>query len=179
MTILGIDPGLARVGLGVIVHDGQSQKVVFADVVTTPTTWPLARRLKKIHDAIREVARQFRPNAAAIETLYFAANVKTAMQVAQARGVAILATADEEIELFEYTPLQIKQAVAGYGRAGKDQMLRMVQLLLNLKKPLRSDHTADALAAAICHAQHQRISRLVALASRPARPKPGGFPPQR
>ena len=166
LTILGIDPGLARVGLGVVLYDGQSHKAAYADMISTPATWDLARRLKRIHETIREVARQFKPNAAAIETLYFAANVKTAMQVAQARGVAILATADEGIELFEYTPLQIKQAVAGYGRAGKDQILRMVQMLLGLKEPPRSDHTADALAAALCHAQHQRLAKLIALASK-------------
>jgi len=169
LTILGIDPGLAHCGLGVIVHEGSSAKVLLAQTITTPKTWPLARRLKRIHEMIRDAARQFHPTAAAIETLYFAANVKTAVQVAQARGVAILATADEGIELFEYTPLQIKQAVAGYGRAGKDQVLRMVQLLLNLKDPPRSDHAADALAAAVCHAQHQRINRLVALASKAQR----------
>jgi crossover junction endodeoxyribonuclease RuvC len=165
LIILGIDPGLARVGLGVVLHDGQSNKALFADVVSTPASWDLASRLKRIHETIREVARQFKPKAAAIETLYFAANVKTAMQVAQARGVAILATADEGIELFEYTPLQIKQAVAGFGRAKKEQILRMVQILLGLKEPPRSDHMADALAAALCHAQHQRLSRLIALAS--------------
>jgi len=166
LTVLGIDPGLARVGLGVIVHEGHSDRLAFADVISTPATWNLARRLKRIHDAIRDVAEQFKPNAAAMETLYFAANVKTAMQVAQARGVAILATVNEGIELFEYTPLQIKQAVAGYGRANKGQMLGMVQLLLGMKNPPSSDHTADALAAALCHTQHQRISRLIALASK-------------
>jgi crossover junction endodeoxyribonuclease RuvC len=166
LIVLGIDPGLARAGLGVVRFDGQSHKAIYADVISTPTTWDLARRLKHIHETIRDAARQFKPTAAAIETLYFAANVKTAMQVAQARGVAILATADEGIELFEYTPLQIKQAVAGYGRADKDQMRKMVQMLLGLKEPPRSDHAADALAAAICHAQHQRISRLIALASK-------------
>ena len=165
LTILGIDPGLARVGLAVIVHDGQSGNVALADQITTPKSWDLARRLKRIHEAIRDAAHRFQPDAAAIETLYFAANVKTAIQVAQARGVAILATADEGIELFEYTPLQIKQAVAGYGRARKDQMIHMVQLLLAMKDPPRSDHTADALAVAICHAHHYRLNRLVAQAS--------------
>ena len=172
LTILGIDPGLARTGLAVIVHDGHSGKAALAEDVRTHKSWDLARRLKVIHEAIRKAAQHFRPDAAAIETLYFAANVKTAVQVAQARGVAILATADEEIELFEYTPLQIKQAVAGYGRARKDQMLGMVQLLLAMKDPPASDHTADALAVAICHAHHYRLNRLVARASGEHRPQP-------
>ncbi len=172
LIILGIDPGLAKAGLGVIACDGQTQKALLAEAVSTPTGWPLARRLKKIHDAICEVAGHFRPDAAAIETLYFAANVRTAMQVAQARGAAILATADAGVELFEYTPLQIKQAVAGYGRAGKDQIIKMVQVLLHLKERPRSDHAADALAAALCHAQHQRMNRLIAGAERAERRTP-------
>ncbi|MBM3334221.1 crossover junction endodeoxyribonuclease RuvC [Candidatus Sumerlaeota bacterium] len=166
MTIMGIDPGLARAGLGVIVNEGYSSKVLLAQPISTPTTWDLARRLKRLYEVIRDAARQLRPTAAAIETLYFAANVKTAIQVAQARGVAILATADEGIELFEYTPLQIKQAVAGYGRASKEQMLKMVQVLLAMKEPPRSDHVADALAAAVCHAHHYRKNRLLAMADK-------------
>ena len=169
LTILGIDPGLARVGLGVIVQDGHTMRVALAEQVSTPKTWNLARRLQHIHDAVREATQRFRPDAAAIETLYFAANVRTAVQVAQARGVAILALAGEGVEMFEYTPLQIKQAVAGYGRASKEQMQRMVRVLLSLDTPPRSDHTADALAAAICHAQHNRMNRLIALASRTGR----------
>jgi len=165
VTILGIDPGLASVGVAVIVHNGRSGRVAFADEIKTKKSWALARRLKHIHDGIRDVAKRFKPDAAAVETLYFAANVKTAVQVAQGRGVAILATAGEGIELFEYTPLQIKQAVAGYGRASKHQMQQMVKTLLNMKEPPRSDHVADALAAAICHAHHIRLTHLVERAS--------------
>lgn len=161
LAILGIDPGLASVGVGVIEHVGRATRVAHEGDIRTPTQWDLARRLKYIHDAIREVAKSFKPDAAAIEKIYFAKNVKTAVDVAQGRGVAILATADEGIELFEYTPLQIKQAVAGYGRAGKEQIQKMVGVLLGMKTPPKSDHTADALAAAICHTHHIRMKRLV------------------
>ena len=165
LTIMGIDPGLARVGLGIIVHEGRQTHVPFMSDIQTSQIWDLARRLKHIHDEIRRVAEAFRPDAAAIESLYFAKNARTAVQVAQARGVAILATADAGLELFEYTPLQIKQAVAGYGRAGKEQMLRMVQVLLGLETPVASDHTGDALAAAICHSHHLRMNRIIAAAA--------------
>jgi crossover junction endodeoxyribonuclease RuvC len=175
LTILGIDPGLAHVGVGVIVHEGHDTRVALAQDIKTERDWELARRLKYVHDAIRAVAQEHRPDAAAIESLYFAKNVRTAVAVAQARGVCILATADAGIELFEYTPLQIKQAVAGYGRAGKDQMVRMVQLLLGLEKPLPSDHTADALAAAICHSHYLRLHRIYALAEKAER-SPGARP---
>ena len=162
LTILGIDPGLASVGIGVIRHDGNTNELVHMGDVKTTRAWDLARRLKHIHDSIRDIAREFRPDCAAIEKIYFAKNVKTAVDVAQGRGVAILATADEGIELFEYTPLQIKQAVAGYGRAGKEQMLRMVRVLLNMDAPPKSDHVADALAAAICHTHHLHLNRMLA-----------------
>lgn len=171
LVILGIDPGLAAVGIGVIEHSGRSTRLVMAELIRTGKGWDLARRLKRIYDGIRDVVHRFRPDAAAIETLYFAANVKTAVQVAQARGVAILATADEGVRLYEYTPLQIKQAVAGHGRASKQQIQRMVQRLLAMDKPPPSDHTADALAAAICHAHHFRMNQLVRQASRRQREK--------
>ena len=151
MIILGIDPGLAKTGCGIIKSRGGKVTCLTHGVITTRAKSPLSQRLKTIYDGIRELCREYRPEVAAVESIFFAANVKTAVAVAQARGVAILATEESGLALEEYSPLQIKQAVVGYGKATKKQVQEMVRLLLSLDKIPRPDHAADALAVAICH----------------------------
>lgn len=152
IIILGIDPGLAKTGCGVIEKKGNIVQPVGYGAITTRTNQSLPDRLKTIYDEIGELCKEYRPDYAAIEKIFFAANVKTAVSVAQARGVAILATAECGLSIAEYTPLEIKQAVAGYGKAGKRQVQEMVRVLLKLDEIPRPDHAADALAAALCHA---------------------------
>jgi len=152
MIILGIDPGLAKTGCGVIRTTGKGEIILTYGVITTKPGQSLATRLKMIYEGIRELCREYRPDVAAIESIFFAANVKTAVAVAQARGVAILATEECGLQLAEYSPLQIKQSVVGYGRATKKQVQEMVRILLKLEEPPKPDHAADALAVALTHA---------------------------
>ena len=152
LRILGIDPGLANTGWGVVDMRGYDLYGAGSGSIRTPSSASLAVRLKTIHDTLIEIVREYRPQVVSIEKLFFAQNVKTAMVVAQARGVAILATTQNGAQLAEYTPLQIKQAVAGKGRATKTQVQKMVRVLVRLDEAPTTDHAADALAAAICHA---------------------------
>lgn len=151
MRILGVDPGLATLGWGVIDTRPDGGMLAISGSLSTSPRTPLAERLKTIHDTIRAVVVEHQPEAAAIEEIFFAANVKTAVAMAHARGAAILALAQNDVELFEYSPLQIKQSVVGYGRASKEQVQMMVMRLLGLKEAPGSEHAADALAAALCH----------------------------
>ncbi len=154
MIILGIDPGYAIVGFGVIGYDDRSMKLTPIEygAVTTPAHVKTELRLNEIYDGICELCERFHPDAISIEELFFNSNAKTAVNVCQARGVILLAATKANIPIFEYTPLQIKQSVTGYGRAEKHQVISMVTTLLELKAPPKPDDTADALAAAICHA---------------------------
>ena len=152
MRIMGIDPGLATVGFGVVDYHSNNFKPVEYGAVLTPAGTKTELRLVEIYDNICELIETFRPQAVSIEKLYYNTNEKTAVNVCQARGVILLACTKIGIPLYEYTPLQIKQAVTGYGRADKKQIMYMVTKLLNLKKEPHPDDTADALAAAICHA---------------------------
>ncbi len=152
MRILGIDPGFAIVGFGVIDYDGNKSKLVQNGVITTPAHKDNPIRLKIIYDETKKIIQQYKPDALAIEELFFNTNVKTAIMVGQARGVLILSAQNHQIPTFEYTPLQVKQAVVGYGRAEKKQVQEMVKLLLNLPCIPKPDDAADALAVAICHA---------------------------
>ena len=154
MTILGIDPGLATVGFGVISSDGRSLRPVEYGVITTPAGTTLPRRLSMIYHDVQEVIAAFRPDAIALEELFFYHNVTTAIDVAQARGVALIAAANAvtDSQLFEYTPMQVKLAVCGYGHADKLQVQQMVKTLLHLDDIIRPDDAADACAIAICHA---------------------------
>jgi crossover junction endodeoxyribonuclease RuvC len=164
MRILGIDPGLASVGWGLIVHpEGGPGDVRFGEIKTRAGR-SMASRLLLIHDALRDLIADLRPEAVSIEELFFATNVKTAIVVAQARGAAILATAESGVAVAEYTPLQIKKAVSGRGGASKQQVQKMVAVLLGLKEVPHPDHAADALAAALCHAHTLKTSRLIELA---------------
>lgn len=152
MIILGIDPGYAIVGYGVIKYDGVHYTTLDYGAVTTPAKTAFTTRLEMIYDGITEVMTKWKPEVLSIEELFFNSNTTTAIDVAQARGVILLAAVKCSVPVYEYTPLQVKQAVVGYGRAEKKQVMEMTRMLLNLKKVPKPDDTADALAMAICHA---------------------------
>ena len=151
MIILGIDPGLATVGYGVIEYKGNRYKTIDYGTIRTDSKTIFPERLKKIYDELSNIIDRYNPVDLAVEELFFNKNVKTAIQVGQARGVEILAAIHKGLEVYEYTPLQVKQAVVGYGRAEKSQVQEMVKILLNLKEIPKPDDAADALAVAICH----------------------------
>ena len=152
MVVLGIDPGTAATGYGVVARRGGRVVALDGGVILTPPEAPLERRLADIHARLAELLAEHRPEAMAVEALYFGRNVRTALAVGHARGVALLAAGQRRVPVFAYTPQQVKGAVCGSGRAAKDQVQRMVQALLALPEPPRPDHAADALAVAICHA---------------------------
>lgn len=151
MKILGIDPGYAILGYGVIEKIGNKFKVCSYGSITTDAKMSMEDRLEYIYDSLREIIEEEKPEVAAIEELFFNTNAKTAILVGQARGVAVLACIKGGLGIEEYTPLQIKQALVGYGRAEKRQVQMMVKTILNLKEIPKPDDTADALAAAVCH----------------------------
>jgi crossover junction endodeoxyribonuclease RuvC len=152
MIIFGIDPGIAIVGYGIIEYQGNKFNVIDYGAILTGPEHPFPKRLKMVYDELNELLLKYKPDAIAIEELFFNKNAKTAIKVGQARGVQILAAMNNGIDIYEYTPLQVKQGVVGYGRAEKKQIQEMVKLLLNLKKVPKPDDVADALAVAICHA---------------------------
>jgi len=148
---MGIDPGPANLGFGIVRIEGNQMAALDGGVVETSAELPIERRLERIHRALRELIAWHEPRALAIEEVYFGKNVGSAMSVGQASGVAMLAAAECNIGCFSYTPQAIKKAVCGSGGAGKHQVQRMVGTLLGLPEPPRPDHAADALAVAICH----------------------------
>ncbi|HEY5805994.1 MAG TPA: crossover junction endodeoxyribonuclease RuvC [Candidatus Saccharimonadales bacterium] len=152
MRILGIDPGTGILGFGVIDAGGQKMQLVDAGVIRTPVHEDDAVRLETIYQELTDIITQTKPRIMSVEKLFFARNVTTAMTVSQARGVVLLCARLAGLEIFEYTPMQIKQAITGYGKADKKQMQEMVRVLLNLKEIPKPDDAADALAAAITHA---------------------------
>ncbi|MFZ5965751.1 MAG: crossover junction endodeoxyribonuclease RuvC [Bacillota bacterium] len=152
MRIIGIDPGIAIVGYGVIEYTGNHFTVLDYGAVMTDAKESLPNRLMKLYDGLDVLLERYQPDAVAVEELFFNKNVKTALTVGHGRGVAILAAVKKNINIYEYTPLQVKQGVVGYGRADKKQMQLMVKTLLNLKTIPKPDDAADALAVAICHA---------------------------
>lgn len=152
MIILGIDPGFAILGYGIILYEGNKFKTIDYGAIKTPSTMEAPLRLKKIYKDLNEIIGKYNPDVVAIEELFFNNNAKTALLVGHARGVAVLAAANNDKEIFEYTPLQVKQGVTGYGRADKKQVQQMVKTLLNLSKVPKPDDIADALAVAICQA---------------------------
>jgi len=156
-VILGIDPGTAIMGWGVVRQEGTRLRYVQHGAITTPSDWPMPRRLSRLFDGVTELVRGYRPESVAIEELFFNTNVTTGITVGQARGVAILAAYRAGIEVAEYTPLQVKQAVTSYGRADKKQVQEMVKSLLNLPAIPRPDDAADGLAIAITHAFSSRM----------------------
>lgn len=157
MIILGVDPGTAITGYGfVLVEDDQLEMIAYG-AITTPADWNLARRLGHIYRELVSLIAQHSPTDAVVEKIFFNKNVRTALSVGQARGVALLAAEQAQLTIHEYTPLQIKQAIAGYGRADKNQVQQMVKLLLQLESVPEPDDAADALAVAICHAHSARF----------------------
>ncbi|MFQ5577766.1 MAG: crossover junction endodeoxyribonuclease RuvC [Anaerolineae bacterium] len=163
MRALGIDPGTAITGWGVVEMEpgGQTLHPVAYGVVTTPPHEPLPARLKTIYHELTHIIATHRPDTAAIESLFFSKNAKTALSVGHGRGVAMLTLANANLPIAEYKPLQIKQAIAGYGGADKGQIQRMVKLLLNLPDIPRPDDAADALAVAICHLHSLKFTLLL------------------
>ncbi len=155
---LGIDPGTAIVGYAVVAARGDELSMVACDVITTPASMPMAQRLQHIYRRLGEIITSYRPHEAAIEELFFAKNARTALTVGQARGVAMLALANGGLSIAEYTPLQVKQAVTGYGSARKEQVGEMVRILLHLSSIPRPDDAADAAAVAICHLHTARYT---------------------
>lgn len=151
MIVLGIDPGYARVGYGIIEYSKNQYKVIEYGSITTEAGVPIPKRLLKLQDELKEITKKYNIDAASVEELFFNTNTKTAINVAQARGVIVTTLESSNIPVFEYTPLQIKQALVGYGRADKEQIKRMVKEYLKLEKMPRLDDTTDALAIAICH----------------------------
>jgi crossover junction endodeoxyribonuclease RuvC len=162
MRTLGVDPGTAIMGWGIVDEAGGSLNLADFGALTTPAGMAQAERLVLLYDGLQALIRKHRPEAAAIEELFFGKNVNTAITVGQARGVALLALAQAGVPIHEYKPLAVKQAVAGYGGADKKQMQEMVRLTLQLDKIPRPDDAADALAIAICHAYTAPMLRRIA-----------------
>lgn len=162
-VILGLDPGTASTGFGVISVTGNRLQALEYGVVDTSAGLPLEQRLESIYGAVGEILRRHRPVATAVESLFFNVNVRTALAVGHARGVTLLACSQAGCEVFEYTPQQVKLAVVGYGKAGKEQVMEMVRVLLGLAELPRPDHAADALGVAICHANSVGMRERVAM----------------
>ncbi len=152
MIILGIDPGYAIVGYGVIEYKAMRFRTLAYGAITTPANMPPEERMKVIYDELDTIIKMYHPDCMAIEELFFNTNQKTAILVAEARGVMLLCAKQNGLNIFEYTPLQVKQAIVGYGRAEKKQVIAMVVNFLKLEKKPKLDDTADALAIAVCHA---------------------------
>ncbi len=151
MVVLGIDPGYAIVGYGIVTCSGFNYRPLGSGAILTEADTPFEDRLSVIYDTLSELIEKVRPDAIAIESLYFQNNQKTAIKVAEARGVILLCARQAGVKIFEYTPLQVKTAVTGYGKAKKPQVMEMTKRLLSLSKMPRFDDTCDALAVAICH----------------------------
>ncbi|HEC33200.1 MAG TPA: crossover junction endodeoxyribonuclease RuvC [Chloroflexi bacterium] len=160
MRVLGVDPGTATTGYGVVEETEDGLRMQTYGVVATAAGHPLPERLQTIYRELFRLAQEWQPDAAAVENLYFGANVRTAMSVGQARGVVLLALADAGLVVAEYSPLAVKQALTGYGKADKRQMQEMVRLLLGLPAVPRPDDAADALAVAVCHIHSARMRAL-------------------
>ncbi len=161
MLVLGIDPGTAITGYGLVLEDEKGLSLVDCGVITTPSGQSLAQRLQAIYQGLTSVIHENQPEAAAVEELFFSRNVRTALSVGHARGVALLALANAGLSVHEYTPLQVKQAVAGYGGADKLQIQEMVRMLLGLDAAPQPDDAADAVAVAVCHIHSARMAALI------------------
>ena len=162
MLVLGIDPGTATTGYGLVrqAEDGSLEAVEFGAILT-PAEMPMPDRLASLYEQLQSIILLHRPDSSAVEKLFFQKNVKTALSVGQGRGVVLLALAQAHLPVGEYTPNEIKQAVTGYGSAGKQQMQEMVRLLLGLEQQPKPDDAADALAVAICHLHSSHYQSLV------------------
>ncbi|MBR3504025.1 MAG: crossover junction endodeoxyribonuclease RuvC [Clostridia bacterium] len=160
MRILGIDPGLGTMGWGVIDTDGVKHRLIQYGAILTQPNQPLPQRLRSVFKGVTQLMETFQPEEVAFEELFFSKNITTGMAVSAARGVALVAVAEKTDNLFEYTPMQIKQAITGYGKADKHQIQMMVRLMLSMDETPRPDDAADALAVAITHAHSMRASQL-------------------
>lgn len=160
MIVLGIDPGTAITGYALVTERGSDTAAIAYGVITTPSDFPLPDRLVTIHRELGDILSRYRPDHAAVEQLFFNTNVRTALAVGQARGVVMLTLAQAQVRIFEYTPLAVKLAITGSGRADKKQMQQMVKLLLSLDQIPKPDDAADALAVALCHLHSARITTL-------------------
>lgn len=164
MRILGIDPGSQATGFGAIDSDGHRHSLIDHGVIRTPPSFSFPRKLHFIHERIVEVLESSRPEGVVVESLFYATNVKSALKLGHVRGVALLAGVARGLSVFEYSPLEVKQAVVGYGRADKRQVQKMVALMLALREPPEPDDAADALAVALCHAHRMRYLEKVSSA---------------
>jgi len=162
MLVMGIDPGTAITGYALVREDAGELVLITCGTITTTAGQPMPERLVTIHGEVTELIDQYHPQSMAVEQLFFSRNVRTALAVGQARGVVLLAAAHREVPVSEYTPLQVKQAVVGYGRAEKSQVQEMVRLLLKLDSIPRPDDAADAVAVAVCHLHSARLLELLA-----------------
>ena len=153
MRILGIDPGIATIGFGALESEKNSYHLINCGVITTPAHTSLSYRLELLYDDMTKLLEMFKPDAVSVEELFFNTNLTTGIAVAHGRGVILLACRKYDVKVFEYTPLQVKQAVVGYGRAEKRQVMDMVKRLCQLPAPPKPDDAADAVALAICHAR--------------------------
>lgn len=158
--ILGLDPGMAMMGWGVIEVSDENLTLVEYGGLSTPARWNTPERLRLLYEGVTNIIERFEPAEVAVE-LFVARNMRTALMVGQARGVAILAAANKNLPVYEYTPLAVKQRVSGYGRGEKRQIQEMVKIQLGLKDIPKPDDAADALAIAICHTGEMRLSRLL------------------
>ena len=156
MIILGIDPGFAATGYGIIEQDKNELKVIDYGCIRTKAKTNFPERLKKIYQQLKKIIKKYKPSVAAVEDIFFAKNRKTALKVGSARGVILLTLVQSKIDIFEPTPLQVKQGLTGYGRASKQQLQKMVARILNLKNVPKPDDAADALAVAICCRQYNK-----------------------
>jgi crossover junction endodeoxyribonuclease RuvC len=162
VLVLGIDPGTAITGYGLVRETEEGLALVDCGVITTTPDQPLPVRLQGVYHGLADIARRHQPDAAAVEELFFSRNARTALSVGHARGVALLALAEAGLPVYEYKPLQVKQAIAGYGGAEKQQVQQMVSLLLNLDEVPRPDDAADAVAVAVCHIHSATMAALLA-----------------
>ena len=160
MRILGIDPGFATIGFGVLEADRGNCRLVQYGTITTPSNMEFSERLRMIYDDMSVLLDQFKPDVVAIEELFWGNNVTTGIGVSHGRGVILLSIAQRQIPIHEYTPMQIKQAVVGYGLATKQQVMDMTRRLLKMDKPAKPDDAADAIAVALCHGRASTSSLL-------------------
>jgi crossover junction endodeoxyribonuclease RuvC len=161
MVIMGIDPGLAKSGYGIIHKNGNDCSAIKYGVIETGSRLPMSERLKLLYQEFYKLIQSYKPDSVAVEELFFNRNAKTVIAVGQARGVAILTAALSDIRVYEYTPLQVKQAVVGYGRADKTQVQQMIKTFLNLEVIPKPDDAADALAVALCHLNSFKLGRII------------------
>jgi crossover junction endodeoxyribonuclease RuvC len=161
MIILGIDPGLATVGFGIVKFERQRFATLNYGAILTPAKMPIPERLHMIYNDLQQIIDVYKPTDLVVEELFFNTNHKTVIMVSEARGVILLAAQKNKLDIDEYTPLQVKQSVVGYGRAEKIQVMTMVKNILNLEKIPKPDDAADALALAICHAHAKSAKRLI------------------